>query len=1060
MPPLDPKLLMKHRSFMVAIARQLLDDSHQAEDVAQDAILAALEKDSVGGATRGWFGAVARNLARLRIRRQARRLRRERLVAQPEAYDSSDQLAHVELQRQIADEVLRLAEPYRSTVIARYFEDRTVRQIAAAECVSRDTIKTRLRRALVQLRGRLDGAQRDGARAWIPTLVLIAGHRRFSVASTGVLIMSSKSLVTISTVLAVLMLFLVFDRRGASQGATRARSGQTPAPQTLDRAAENSMDHPVDVSTIDRHRDLFGVVVDRSGNPVAGARIVAIHYLWSRTDVLARSPGVDGVHTTSASDGTFRLALRRRQVVNLWVSAKGFANAEFRSLQAGERTRVVLAPPGALTVSVVNSKREPVVGASVRVLRPGDGAVVNRASMTDATGIARFADLPVGIQVSVGATHPRHGARLGAVKALVGGRAEIVLPIGAVFAGSVVDEAGKPIAGARVGMSWALVPSTRTDADGRFAINGYVGGDVYQQLHVVATGYARARLRVGARSQLRIVLKAEARIVGRVIDAAGTPIDGARVAALSEEDGTRSRLSIGHANTGTDGRFEIAGLDPGLLLKVSVNASGFGRVTFATTPERAGEHVIGDVQLGAPLAVEGVLQDSSGKPLPRYVVTLRGPDASCGLNPARTREVGGSMLHVRNNKEQRHTDDLGRFRFPDLSPGQYEISATRQGGRGGLRKVVLRSTDLFDVRLELEPGRDFRVRVVTDRGAPVPNAYLIANHEAGQSNGTTDDDGYAQLFVKGSVSRVRVRHVFSTPGQPTPSLGPVQPTRDIQSDATSVQIVMTEWILVAGRTLFAGEPIADALVTARWLGGAKTMTTSANGTFRFSAPPGADVTIRVLGRHVPAKFGGFVNDPSYTSQPVRVKAGEGAIELVVERVKEDRDLTVHVLDPDGEPLAGVAVGFWPQRSGRNSPRQKTDDAGVARLKKLPAREISIYVVVAADAGFLEPRHARLVPESQVLTLRCRAQRHVRVRVIHADGEPAPGARITLLIAGETWAWNCDGDGQYVAPVPSSAMTFDVSASWDAPDGTHHTGSLKGHRVGHAPPTVVLGNTDE
>ena len=110
-------------------------------------------------------------------RTDRRRTGRERARPVREAsVDPARLTERVEMQRRVADAVLALDEPYRSTVVMRYFEDRTPTEIAAALSIPAATVRTRLRRALSILRGRLDDGHAGDRRAWMALLLPLAGH--------------------------------------------------------------------------------------------------------------------------------------------------------------------------------------------------------------------------------------------------------------------------------------------------------------------------------------------------------------------------------------------------------------------------------------------------------------------------------------------------------------------------------------------------------------------------------------------------------------------------------------------------------------------------------------------------------------------------------------------------------------------------------------------------------------------------------------------------------------------------------------------------------------------
>ncbi len=139
------------------LALALVRDAHGAEDLAQDAMLALLHSPPAAAESlASWLSATLKNLLRLRSRSEARRSQREHWVARSEADWSSEQaLEHLELHEALFRAVRELKEPYRTTVLLRWFEDLEPVEIARRTSVPVRTVHTRVSRALVLLRGRL-----------------------------------------------------------------------------------------------------------------------------------------------------------------------------------------------------------------------------------------------------------------------------------------------------------------------------------------------------------------------------------------------------------------------------------------------------------------------------------------------------------------------------------------------------------------------------------------------------------------------------------------------------------------------------------------------------------------------------------------------------------------------------------------------------------------------------------------------------------------------------------------------------------------------------------------
>lgn len=177
---LTPQALLEHQAFVLSLARSLTRDESSAEDLTQDAFVTALTNSPSDRSLRGWFASVLRNRAVDRARVEQRREARERLVARPEAQaPSASSAERLELQHSVVAAVLELDEPYRSVVIAVYYEGLTPTQYAERGGLQTSAARSQLSRALEQLRGKLDREHGD-RRAWSTVLLGLLEVRRVS----------------------------------------------------------------------------------------------------------------------------------------------------------------------------------------------------------------------------------------------------------------------------------------------------------------------------------------------------------------------------------------------------------------------------------------------------------------------------------------------------------------------------------------------------------------------------------------------------------------------------------------------------------------------------------------------------------------------------------------------------------------------------------------------------------------------------------------------------------------------------------------------------------------
>src|SRR5262245_53187352 len=145
---LDPaSVLAGDRGWIRALPRRLVADAHLAEDLVQDASLAALSRPEASAVGRSWIATVLRRALFERRGQGASRGARERATARPEALPSTlDMVERAEAQRDLVQAVLELDEPYRTTILWRFFEELPPRTIARRARVPVATVHSRIAR--------------------------------------------------------------------------------------------------------------------------------------------------------------------------------------------------------------------------------------------------------------------------------------------------------------------------------------------------------------------------------------------------------------------------------------------------------------------------------------------------------------------------------------------------------------------------------------------------------------------------------------------------------------------------------------------------------------------------------------------------------------------------------------------------------------------------------------------------------------------------------------------------------------------------------------------------
>ena len=121
----------------------------EIEDAMQEIEVRALEHPPRGAARGAWACAVATNLAMDGHRRAARRDSVEPALTPSMLAGDAD---GVVLRDAVRTGLDRLAPELRATVVLRFFADFSIPQIASAMTVAEGTVKSRLHRAVAELR--------------------------------------------------------------------------------------------------------------------------------------------------------------------------------------------------------------------------------------------------------------------------------------------------------------------------------------------------------------------------------------------------------------------------------------------------------------------------------------------------------------------------------------------------------------------------------------------------------------------------------------------------------------------------------------------------------------------------------------------------------------------------------------------------------------------------------------------------------------------------------------------------------------------------------------------
>jgi RNA polymerase sigma factor (sigma-70 family) len=164
--------LLAHADWVRRLAARLVDDHDDAEDVVQETWTVAMRSPPrTDRPLQPWLATILRNLVRRRWRQRRVRERARSSLTREETAPSPDALLErARLQRALVESVVDLEEPYRSTILLRYYEGRSADEIAQQLDVAAGTVRWRLSEGIDRLRRRLDGRQSGNRKAWMGIL--------------------------------------------------------------------------------------------------------------------------------------------------------------------------------------------------------------------------------------------------------------------------------------------------------------------------------------------------------------------------------------------------------------------------------------------------------------------------------------------------------------------------------------------------------------------------------------------------------------------------------------------------------------------------------------------------------------------------------------------------------------------------------------------------------------------------------------------------------------------------------------------------------------------------
>jgi protocatechuate 3,4-dioxygenase beta subunit len=710
-----------------------------------------------------------------------------------------------------------------------------------------------------------------------------------------------------------------------------------------------------------------GLVVG-DGAPLAGATVTVLNALHTRY-----------FDATTGADGRFRVGPLPMGMYFVFVAKDGwFPELVLRN---GEPEQEVTLHRSRRLSGRVRSGGAPVPGLEVRVASgadiPDDTA---RSITTDADG--RFSlMLPEGPHTLSASREGRYALAHATAGAAT---PEVVLELGSALhvEGTVSDDAGRPVAGARVEASWLGESNANlhavTGADGHYHLGPVEPGE--WSFTVKASGYvdpdeSEERMLDAATGPVDFRLPRAAIVTGRVTDAEGRPLPDLAI-ALVRPTPPESPWDEPQEDTWTDaeGRFVLDAKAPGDY-RIDVSAESFIEESFPVRAPSTDVHLT--LRTGASL--EGTVVDAQGLPLEDFLVELQDPE---GREELSLRTAG-------------YTDKKGRFLLRGVEPGRYLLLASRATKaltRRAWGVVELRDGTRTRVVLRMEPERTLSGIVVDGAGRAVEGVYVRAwppmkGAPVWKREGRNSRHGPPLGVETGPDGR------FTLPG--------------LTEAAYDLRLLKVGYTLDAAHS--TGEPAGEAGTLLRVGAGTAevriVLTRYPHFIGRLVGPDGAPLrSFRVNGSPREAGDGAFaVAGEDAADEPlvfeadglaslvreVRPLTGDADVDLGVVRMGRGRTLRGRVVDAEtSKPLPGVVVMHATRSTGAAKRPVAISTAitrkdGTFELHNLTPEALTLIV------NHLGYRQQQLTvgPEQEELALRLAPGPRVEVTIKDAQGRP-------------------------------------------------------------------------
>lgn len=599
-----------------------------------------------------------------------------------------------------------------------------------------------------------------------------------------------------------------------------------------------------------------------------------------------------------------------------------------------------------ITVRVTDAQKAPIVNATVALRIWGEKLYREETLKTGDDGAVRFDTAtppdpkkPIG-NVTVYA--PGFTLQNHVIDALM---LDFALQSGAVWRGTVVDEADKPVNGAKIGIGvmrekgasrenyiypaskeLKAIYSATTGADGDFEIAGLPVGGTFSYTATAPRFATISGQDLSAEKIAKIVLKPGALLSGQLLALDGKPIPKTRVYARGSD-----RLSVGvggDSETDDEGKFTIDGLSAGTY---NVGASIPDDADYMVPAQKnvlaqiGQTNVVPILQGVESLVVKGIVRDAATqKPLAgAQIAGIFGPDG------------GGD---TRNQSELTGAD--GRFSVHVL-PGQntFQVYQTPDAYVSmGVQQTLVVDEKTPDIVFDLPAKPILTGLILDEKNQPVQTQLRVwggfqeSIQSDAQGKWSYKPESLATINLAGGDSDAGYYEISSGANLEVPSKEPYV-----------VRVKLRPWQTLSGRIVAPdGTPRAGVEVKADFyfstgdnglLDSSLTATTDANGRYQFDKiRAGEKPDEMARGLKVTAKSEGlaFVEGGEIAPDGANWKASDIVLTALNRQIEGTTSAGARVVAAGKETLA--------------------DATGKFKLADLPDGEVTVYAALNGRFG--------------------------------------------------------------------------------------------------------------